>query len=129
MSTKVDLGQRFAEGIFKRDRSALLAVLADELDFRGLTPGRSWKATSSTAAIDDIVLGHWFVETDVLETIDLTTSFVNDRHHVSYRFSGHNPDGPFVVEQQAYFDTANGHIAFMRVLCSGFRSEPQVVSV
>jgi hypothetical protein len=128
MSTEVDPGRQFAEGIFKRDRSALLAVLADGVDFGGLTPRRVWEASSPTG-VDDIVLGHWFQETDILETLDVTTSIVNDRNHLSYRFSGRNSDGPFVVEQQAYFDTADGRITWMRVLCSGFRPVPEPVSV
>ena len=34
---------------------------------------------------------------------------------------GHNPDGPFVVEQQAYYEERDGRIGWMRVICSGFR--------
>ncbi len=44
-----------------------------------------------------------------------------DRQTVSYRFRGHNDDGPFLVEQQAYLTEEDGRIAWMRVLCSGFR--------
>jgi hypothetical protein len=40
---------------------------------------------------------------------------------VSYRFRGHNADGPFVAEQHAYYTERDAHINYMRVLCSGFR--------
>jgi hypothetical protein len=40
---------------------------------------------------------------------------------VGYRFRVRNPDGTFVVEQQAYLAALDGQIAWMRVLCSGFR--------
>jgi hypothetical protein len=32
-----------------------------------------------------------------------------------------NPEGQFLVEQQAYISERDGQIAWMRVLCSGFR--------
>ncbi|HTU28873.1 MAG TPA: hypothetical protein VMF07_05805 [Solirubrobacteraceae bacterium] len=40
---------------------------------------------------------------------------------MSYRFRGVNPDGPFVIEQQAHYTESDGRITWMRVLCSGFR--------
>ena len=46
---------------------------------------------------------------------------VGDRERVGYRFSGRNPDGRFVVEQQAYLSERDGRIGWMRALCSGFR--------
>ena len=44
-----------------------------------------------------------------------------DRERVGYRFAGHNEDGPFVVEQQAYLSERDGRIDWMRVICSGMR--------
>jgi hypothetical protein len=33
-----------------------------------------------------------------------------------------NPDGPFIVEQRAYFDVNEaGRISYMRTICSGYR--------
>jgi hypothetical protein len=39
----------------------------------------------------------------------------------TYRFSVRNPDGRFLVEQQAYLPERDGRIGWMRVLCSGYR--------
>ena len=33
----------------------------------------------------------------------------------------HNPEGDFLVEQQAYLTSRDGQIEWMRVLCSGFQ--------
>jgi hypothetical protein len=33
-------------------------------------------------------------------------------------------DGPFVVEQQAYYEERDGRIGWMRVVCSEFRPRP-----
>ena len=45
----------------------------------------------------------------------------SDRECVTYRLRGHNPDGPFVVEQNAFLAERDGRIEWLRVLCSGFR--------
>jgi hypothetical protein len=44
-----------------------------------------------------------------------------DRERVGYRFRIVNPEGNFLVEQQAYISERDGQIAWMRVVCSGFR--------
>ena len=44
-----------------------------------------------------------------------------DRQRVGYRLSVSNPDGQFLVEQQAYLSDRDGRIGWMRVLCSGYR--------
>jgi hypothetical protein len=46
---------------------------------------------------------------------------VADRDRVGWRFAVSTPDGPHLVEQQAYYSTPDGRISWMRVLCSGFR--------
>ena len=46
---------------------------------------------------------------------------MSDRQSVTYRLRGHNPDGPFVVEQNAFLAERDGAIEWLRVLCSGFR--------
>jgi hypothetical protein len=46
---------------------------------------------------------------------------VADRERTSWRLAGHNGDGPFVLEQQAYYSAEGGRIVWIRVLCSGFR--------
>jgi hypothetical protein len=101
-----------------------------EIDFRGLTPGRTWDA-NDPAAVLSILLGHWFEDADEIEGLErLETDSFADRERVGYRFSVTNPDGRFLVEQQAYLSATDGRIAWMRVVCSGFRpaTEADVVS-
>lgn len=122
----VDAGRMFAAALAGKQVAVLTGLLAPDVDFRGLTPGRAWEATSA-AGVLEVLLDHWFEPTDVIdELLAVSTSFVADRRHVSYRLAGHNADGPFVVEQQMYFmingdDPAGERITWMRVLCSGFR--------
>ena len=42
--------------------------------------------------------------------------------HVAYRLRVRAWDGDYLIEQQAYYDTAaDGRIGWMRLLCSGYR--------
>ena len=69
-----------------------------------------------------VLLEKWFEDTDEIEALeDIESDTVSDRQRVGYRFSVSNPDGRFVVEQQAYLSGRDGQIEWMRVLCSGFR--------
>jgi hypothetical protein len=114
-------GERFAAAVAARDKTELRSLLAPELDFRALSPSRSWEAATPAEA-EAIVTGTWFEDSDhVKEVLSVSTGEVGDRSHVAYRFLVTNADGDFVVEQQAYYDTVNGTITWMRILCSGFR--------
>jgi hypothetical protein len=44
-----------------------------------------------------------------------------DRERVGCRFRVSNPDGHFLEEQQAYLSEQDGKVAWMRVVCSGYR--------
>ncbi len=96
-------------------------LLHPEIEFRAVTPSRSWSADRSREVIDGI-LRQWLEDSDrVDELVELETDSFADRERVGYRLRGHNPDGPFVVEQQAYLAVRDGRIGWMRVVCSGFR--------
>jgi hypothetical protein len=115
-----ELGKAFAEGLARKDFAEVAARLDAEIDFRGLTAGRSWEATGPDAVLE--VLGHWFEDSDDIEqVVSIDTDAFADRQRVAYRFDVRNPDGKFVVEQQAYYAARDGQITWMRVLCSGFR--------
>jgi len=116
-------GDDFARALAAKDFGAVRGLLDPRVDFRGMTPSRSWEASGADAVIE--VLRRWFDDSDEITSLDLLeTDDFADRERVGYRFSGTNPDGPFVVEQQAYLGVTDGRIAWMRVLCSGFRPAP-----
>ncbi|MGH2879346.1 MAG: hypothetical protein ACRDK4_07075 [Solirubrobacteraceae bacterium] len=97
-----------------------IALLDDEIEFRALTPRRNWEA-SSPAEVGEI-LRQWFRDTVLIEEVaSIETDSVADRRRVAYRFQGENEDGPFEIEQQAYYSERDGRIVWMRVLCSGYR--------
>jgi hypothetical protein len=119
--TTTTLGREFAESLASKDFDQLRSLLDPEIDFCGLTPGRTWEA-SGPAEVVDGVLRVWFEDSDHLERlVSVEADSVSDRERIAYRLEGHNPDGSFVVEQQAYYTERDGRIDWMRVLCSGFR--------
>jgi hypothetical protein len=68
------------------------------------------------------ILPRWLEPQDDVQSLDsLESEQVADRERVGYRFTVTNPDGRFVVEQQAYVSERDGKIDWMRVVCSGFR--------
>ena len=118
-------GIEFAEALAAKDFARVAAVLDPAVDFRGMTPGRTWETGDATVVTAEI-LAAWFEPDDAIdELVSLEEGeAVADRRHVAYRFRGHNEDGPFIVEQQAYYSAADdGRITWMRVLCSGFRPD------
>jgi hypothetical protein len=121
MPEMTSLAADFARALAEKDSERLRGLLASDVDFRALTPRRSWEASDPDAVLE-IVFGHWFEEADEIEAVEaIDTDDFADRQRVGYRFSISNPEGRFVVEQQAYLSERDGEIAWMRVVCSGFR--------
>ena len=121
MGTDTTLGESFARALGAKDFDRVGQLLHEEVDFRGLTPGRSWTAQGADRVVGE-VLTRWFEPDDEIEQVqEVQTGAFADRARVGYRFAGRNGDGPFVVEQQAYYAERDGRIGWMRIVCSGFR--------
>jgi hypothetical protein len=115
------LGADFARALAAKDSAAIRELIHPEIDFRGLTPSRSWEASNRDELIS-ILFEDWFEDKDEIEALESVESdSLADRDRVGYRFSVNNPDGRHVVEQQAYLAERDGQICWMRVVCSGFR--------
>jgi ketosteroid isomerase-like protein len=115
-------GARLAAAIAAQDAAGLRAVLADELDFQALTPRRHWHAATGSEAVDDVILGHWFSpDCEVQELDALSTGDVAGREHVAYRLRVREAGCDYLVEQQAYYQTEDGRISWLRILCSGYQ--------
>ncbi len=116
------IGEDFARAVAAKDATALGALVAPDVDFKGLTPGRVWEATTP-AEVTGVFFDHWFEASDTVEAlVDVRTGAdVADTHHVSYRLDLVNDAGKQVAEQQAYYRTDGARITHLRVLCSGFR--------
>ena len=114
------VGERFAHALAATDRAGLLATMAPDLEFRGLTPGRAWSSESAEEVVDDIVYGTWFAPPKVITTLEsVATDRVAHRGSVIYRMLIENDGVPMVCEQHAYYEVADGRISWLRILCSG----------
>lgn len=115
-------GEAFARALAAKDADRLKSLLSPGLDFKALTPGRFWESDNAGSIVDEMILGAWFDPSDEIEGLDsVETSKVGKRHRVAYRLRVRNTDGPFLVEQQAYYDTDGERISWLRILCAGYQ--------
>jgi hypothetical protein len=112
--------ERFATAIAAGDRDALVALLAPDVRLRAVTPSRLWEADSAAAAAD-VILGTWFTPDRNIEVDRIDSDTVGGCERVGYRFRATLPEGPRIVEQQAYLDVDGDAITALRIACTGFR--------
>jgi hypothetical protein len=127
MSATKTLGADFAKALAEKDTERLRGLLAPQVDFRAMTPRKTWEAQNPDGVLE-IVFGNWFEDSDQIDTIErLDTDAFADRERVGYRLGVSNPEGRFLVEQQVYLSEGqngsegSGQIAWMRVMCAGYR--------
>ena len=117
------VGQAFLESLAAQDFDRLEALFAPRVRFRALLPPETCEEKSAEAATGQ--LRDWFGEADTLQVLQSTTDQVFDRLHLAYRLRSHDTaNGWQLIEQHAYCDVQNDHIADMWLLCSGFRPDP-----
>jgi hypothetical protein len=115
------LGERFVEALADKDAAGLKAVLRPDVDFRAMTPGKFWESDDVDVIVDETILGKWFDPDErITEVLALDTDRVGSRDRVGYRLHVERPDGAFVVEQQAYYETQDDKISWIRIMCSGY---------
>jgi hypothetical protein len=118
----MSVGESFASALARKDERALRALLAPDVDFKGLTPRRLWEASDPDGVLD-VLLGNWFEPHDHIDgmvALDRGDD-VEDVHRIGYRFDLSTPDGPRTVEQQAYYREQDERLHYLRIMCSGFR--------
>ena len=73
-------GHTFVTALASKDADALLALFADEVDFRALTPGKFWEPQTPAELVHEVILGTWLEPTDVVEAVEaVDTGLVEDR--------------------------------------------------
>ena len=117
----MSLGVAFAHALAAGDSAKLAELLHPEVEFRALTPRRAWEPATRADVLE--VLDTWFGDCDVQAVLRLETGEIAGRHHVTYRYRGERPEGPFLIEQQVYYDETDGQIGWIRILCSGFQRQ------
>ena len=116
------LGERFASALAAKDVSSLRSILDPDVTLRGLTPSRVWEVRGVDEALA-VLFENWFEKKDrIEELVSVTTGEIEDRGRVDYRIRVTNPDGDYLVEQVAYFDSETSRVTWMSILCSGYRA-------
>lgn len=114
------VGERFVQALLDKDWTRVDSALDPKIDFRALTPGRPWEATTRKDLVEG-VFQQWFgPSVEIYEILAISTDRVVGRNRVTYRFRVRNAHGDHVCEQTAYYDEARGRITNLRILCTGF---------
>jgi len=117
----LSLGRRFLDAITVRDWKSLEDCFAPDATFRAVVPGqRPFHEHQGGAAAAD-QLRAWFKDGDIHEVLESDIEVIADRLRVRYRVRNHEPEGWFLVEQQAYLTPGPRGIESCNLICSGFR--------
>jgi ketosteroid isomerase-like protein len=118
------MASRLSAAIAAQDATAIGACLADDVEFRGLTPRglRERSGADGTASL----IAAWFAYSTELELVDVGGDEIGDKVHISYRFRGVEDGTAFVVEQQLYCWIEDDRITRADLVCSGFRPRAPV---
>jgi TusA-related sulfurtransferase len=115
-----EAGERLVGAIAARDYGRIFDVLARDARLRYLIPS----GPGQIAGAADVAAKYfeWFGDVIELEVQETLVERVSDRTAARYRFLLRKGPQWTAVEQQAYLDTdADGRIAAIDLLCSGFR--------
>ena len=115
------VGERFAKALAAKDAEGLKALLAPDVDFRAMTPTKFWESTDPGEIVDATLLGTWFSpEREIVSVQCMEEDRTSPMDRVGYRFRVRRPEGEFVVEQQAYYQSADDRMSWLRIMCTGF---------
>jgi ketosteroid isomerase-like protein len=109
------------EAIVARDFPRAQVLMHPEVEFRAMTPKRTWEADDPEGV--EKVLRAWFEhpEREVERVEPVERGAVEDTERVGWRVYGRDANGAFVFEQQAFLREEAGRVVWMRVMCSGPR--------
>jgi hypothetical protein len=120
-----EIGSRFVAALAAKDADALKGLFQLDVEFRGLTPSESWEG-SSPSTVAEVLFNNWIEPGDhVQEVLGYETEQISDRTRLRYRLKVETEGATYLVDQQGYFDTADGRITRMSLMCSGFRPWPE----
>ena len=108
--------------IAKRDRDGLRLLLADDVDFKGLTPKRVWDGRDARTRSTRSSSTTGSRRTSASPPSPCSRPGTSPASTASATAARSTPrNGPRVVEQQAYYKVKDDRIVHMRIVCSGFR--------
>ncbi|HTL85453.1 MAG TPA: hypothetical protein VL856_09735 [Acidimicrobiia bacterium] len=117
----IETGLSFVHAFAAKDHDALRRVLATDVDFRALTPNMDWHEESAATFLAN-VYSEWYSDHDHIEELIEVSArpIAGSRFHLSYSLHVRNPDGLHLVHQDAYFESEDGQITWLRIACAGY---------
>ena len=117
-TTRTAAGARFVEALANRDLEAARDLLHAGVTLAALMPEKS----IDKAGVEDVfAMFCGFVVDDAVQSLELLDDHdVAGRRALAYRCHWSTPDdGPHVFEQHGFYDTRDGQISWIHLLCSG----------
>ena len=117
----IETGLSFVQAFAAKDQEVLGQVLAENIDFRAMTPNMAWREESAIDVVTN-VFAEWFSEDDHIEELVEVSArpLAGARFHLSYSLHVRNADGQHLVHQDSYFESNDGHITWLRIACAGY---------
>jgi SnoaL-like protein len=116
----VQVAERFVDALARGDWDAIERLLGPEVQLRALVPATLREEQGPEAVVGRFKF--WWAALDDLRLLNSGIEPMANQVCVHYRLAGTDPDdGPVVVEQQCYFTVADGSIAKINSVCSGFQ--------
>jgi hypothetical protein len=119
------LGRGLIDAIVAHDWDRIATLFEPGARFRAVVPKENGFRDRAGAAEIAKQFQTWFGDADVTEVMESSVEPVADRIRVAYRIHEHEPDGWYIVEQQAFVTPGDQGIAYMNLVCSGFRPVPE----
>jgi hypothetical protein len=117
-------GREFIDAIVAHDWDRIARCFEPDAHFRAVVPNENPFRDRTGGDEARAQIQRWFGDADITELVSSTVEPMGDRVHIAYRIREHEPDGWYLVEQQAFITPGKTGIAFMNLVCSGFRSVP-----
>jgi hypothetical protein len=101
-------GEELVGAIVAHEWNRIASLFEPDAQFRAVVPQKN--PFRDRQGPDEIALQfqRWFGDADVTELLESTVERIADRVRVSYRIHEHEPDGWYLVEQQAYLTPRRG---------------------
>lgn len=112
----------FLEGLAAQDFTRLGGALSADAQLRALLPRRVLERSGAEEVA--AAFAHWFGDTQGFDLVEASVGEIGGRLHLRWRVrlqAARLGAGWFTVEQQSYADTADGRIARLDLLCTGYR--------
>jgi hypothetical protein len=118
-----DVAAAFLNALAAREFTKAQSLLAQDIQFRMLVPGRLMTDQGANATIRRFA--SWFAGADQFQVEASSAQEIEGRAVVTYRFRLHDARGWQVLEQHLMLDVGtDGRVGAIDLLCSGFRPSP-----